>query len=100
MGDAIDERPRLSGTGAGDDEERTIAKRRCRRLFGVELGGEVPRTTVDRRCPFRVGSTLVDSRFRHSRNIRASAHRAGVFSAPLGAFDCHGGLCDAPLKGR
>ena len=38
--DAVDERPRLARAGAGDDEQRTVAKLRGR-LFGVELGGEV-----------------------------------------------------------
>ena len=42
MGDAIDERPGLSGAGAGDDEERTVSKSGGGGLLGVQLLGEVP----------------------------------------------------------
>ena len=41
--DAMDERTRLAGPGAGDDEQRPVAVRRARPLCLVELGGEIAR---------------------------------------------------------
>ena len=41
VGDAIDERARLAGSGAGDDEQRPFFVRGGRPLFGVQLRGDV-----------------------------------------------------------
>ena len=41
VGDAVDERARLPGAGAGDDEQRTVAVRGGGGLLGVQLRGEV-----------------------------------------------------------
>jgi hypothetical protein len=39
----IDERPCLSGSGAGDDEQRTVAVGCSGRLLRIQLRGEIPR---------------------------------------------------------
>jgi hypothetical protein len=41
MCDAVDERSRLARAGTGDDEQWTIAMRRCRGLFVIQLGDEI-----------------------------------------------------------
>ena len=46
VGDAVDERARLAGAGAGDDEQRAVAVGRGGGLLVIQLRGEVARRAV------------------------------------------------------
>src|SRR5215204_154583 len=88
MGEPVDEGPGLPGTCPRDDQQRPLGKScRCG-LLGIQLRREIARATHYGVRALRLGAPLIDPGFRHERNIRGAAERAGVFSAPASSIGC------------